>query len=284
MRLQRKPLNISLLLLAVALGGTAVWLFRLPPLVLSPENNGDGRTTAIPRHSDTVAEAGDVLMHAAVGNNSGANSLKAETTDLGTHATVVKDTRIRETDISKMMSGHPFYEEAKRVLSGRLEESDSLQRRRILDYCEHFRTAYPTRDIDFLRQLFSDNALIIVGTTVKSDDAGKSKTLGQTKVVYTVRSKQQYLERLQSIFRANEKIDVGFSDFRIMRHPSIKGIYGVSLRQTYTSDRYSDEGYLFLLWDFRNPSMPKIHVRTWQPESSIHMEEERIDISDFNLE
>ncbi|MDE7116054.1 MAG: hypothetical protein K2O56_06485 [Muribaculaceae bacterium] len=271
-------------MLAISLGGTAVWLFRLPPLVLSPENNGDGRTTAIPRHSDTVAEAGDVLMHAAVGNNSGANSLKAETTDPGTHATVVKDTRIRETDISKMMSGHPFYEEAKRVLSGRLEESDSLQRRRILDYCEHFRTAYPTRDIDFLRQLFSDNALIIVGTTVKSDDAGKSKTLCQTKVVYTVRSKQQYLERLQSIFRANEKIDVGFSDFRIMRHPSIKGIYGVSLRQTYTSDRYSDEGYLFLLWDFRNPSMPKIHVRTWQPESSIHMEEERIDISDFNLE
>lgn len=44
-----------------------------------------------------------------------------------------------------------------------------------------------------------------------------------------------------------------------MRHPTMDGIYGVSLRQQYKSDRYADDGYLFLLWDFRNESMPLIH-------------------------
>ena len=44
---------------------------------------------------------------------------------------------------------------------------DAKNRRMILNYCEHFRTAYTTKDIDFLRQVFSDKALIIVGNMVK---------------------------------------------------------------------------------------------------------------------
>ena len=32
---------------------------------------------------------------------------------------------------------------------------------------EHFRMSYETKDIDFLEQLFSEKALIIVGTVVK---------------------------------------------------------------------------------------------------------------------
>ena len=67
-------------------------------------------------------------------------------------------------------------------------------------------------------------------------------------------------------------------------HPTKDGIYGVSLRQRYKSDRYADDGWLFLLWDFRNASMPLIHVRTWQPSATVSGAEGVIDISDFNLE
>ena len=52
-----------------------------------------------------------------------------------------------------------------------------------------------------------------------------------------------------------------------MRHPGHKDFYGVTLHQGYSSDRYHDDGYLFLLWDFRNEDCPQIHVRTWQPDS-----------------
>ena len=75
-----------------------------------------------------------------------------------------------------------------------------------------------------------------------------------------------------------------YSDFRILRHPTMDGIYGVTLRQRYSSDRYSDDGYLFLLWDFRDRSMPVIHVRTWQPASSVADGSEIISIQDFNLQ
>lgn len=86
------------------------------------------------------------------------------------------------------------------------------------------------------------------------------------------------------MFSTNSKVDVRFSDFRILRHPTMDGIYGVTLRQRYSSDRYSDDGYLFLLWDFRDRSMPVIHVRTWQPASSVADGSEIISIQDFNLQ
>lgn len=192
-------------------------------------------------------------------------------------------THFRETNLEKMLSNHPFSREAAKVLGGRLEVDDSLRRRKILNYCEHFRTAYDTKDIDFLRQVFSDNALIVVGHTVKQGNRG-SEVSFSGKVEYSVRSKHSYLERLSKVFSANRSIKVAFSDFHIMRHPTAEGIYGVSLRQKYTSDLYSDDGYLFLLWDFRNPSMPLIHVRTWQPEKSVAAGDEPIGIGDFNLE
>lgn len=45
-----------------------------------------------------------------------------------------------------------------------------------------------------------------------------------------------------------------------------KTMFGVRLKQTWKSSRYSDEGYLFLLWEFPDDGGdPVIHVRTWQP-------------------
>lgn len=197
---------------------------------------------------------------------------------------VVGSTRgLRDIDPRELASTPSLRKEALLLLSNRLEETDSACRHKILNYCEHLRTSYTTKDIDFLRQVFSDNALIIVGTVVKTgkkwDDAG-----GDTRVHYAVRTKHEYLERLEKVFATNDKIQADFADFRIMRHPSVEGIYGVTLRQHYSTSRYSDDGYLFLLWDFRNPSMPLIHVRTWQPYRAVETGEEVIDISDFNLE
>lgn len=183
-----------------------------------------------------------------------------------------------------MVANHPFSAEARKVLNGHLEVTDSLNRQRILAYCEQLRTSYNTRDIDFIRQVYSDNALIIVGRIVK---AGKSPEMSgfNTRVQYSIRTKQAYVERLDKIFKSGKRIDVRFSDFRIMRHPTSPDIYGVTLRQRYSCGSYSDDGYLFLLWDFRNAAAPQIYVRTWQPASTVgNPAEDIIDISDFNLE
>lgn len=186
-------------------------------------------------------------------------------------------------DIRKMAQNSPFYAEAAKILKGKLSETDAASRRQILTYCEHLRTAYTTKDIDFLRQVFSDNALIIVGNVVKTTK-GAGHVQADSRVTYALHTKRTYLARLTKVFAANKKVDVRFTNFRILRHPTRDGIYGVSMRQRYRSDRYADDGWLFLLWDFRNPSMPLIHVRTWQPSATVEGGDGVIDISDFNLE
>ena len=147
---------------------------------------------------------------------------------------------------------------------------------------------YPTKDIDFLEQLFSEEALIVVGTVIRKAPSNERLYLSSEQVRYSVKSKREYLNHLKTIFKRNQRIDVKFNDFTIKRHPTKKGIYGVSVKQSYKSDTYSDEGYLFLLWDFRDQTAPRIHVRTWQPrmvdEHTPLPEQEIFNIGSFNLE
>lgn len=139
------------------------------------------------------------------------------------------------------------------------------RRQQILSYVEHFRTAYNEKDLQFLDQVFSDDALIITGTVVK---VRKTDGTGVTfnKVNYRKQSKQEYLVRLKRSFAVNKYINVRFDDVKVVKHPTKEGFYGVTVHQLYSnSSGYSDDGYLFLLWDFRDPDSVQIHVRTWQP-------------------
>lgn len=277
----RRRLNISLIILSILLAGWAVWICRQPST--SYTNIARLETTSTGTDSTRTASS-DIISHPNSALKPTDSITDTAPTTAYKHETVppVVSTRMHDADVRYMTGSHPFSVEARKVLSGGLEESDSLNRHRILSYCEHLRTSYTTRDIDFLRQVFSDNALIIVGHTVRTSDATSPK--GTPKVTYSLRSKQEYLSNLAKIFDSGNDIDLRFSGFRIMRHPTMKGIYGVSLRQEYSCGRYSDDGWLFLLWDFRDPSMPLIHVRTWQPSQSLAGEDDLIDMSDFNLD
>ena len=272
-----KKAIISLIILNVFLLGVAVALWQLPTHTQSISTSTDTSSTVHPVtiiRDTIIRESNQPVIaeqqHETLQNNTPQKSNKRN---------------IFKTDITTMAKDNPFFAEASKVISGKLEEKDADNRRMILNYCEHLRTSYTTKDIDFLRQVFSDQALIIVGNVVRSADNNSATGIeGDEKVTFSLKTKKEYLERLEKVFAANKKIDVKFTDFRIMRHPTMEGIYGVSMKQKYTSDRYSDDGYLFILWDFRNKSMPLIHVRTWQPAASVNGEKEIIGIRDFNLE
>ncbi len=197
----------------------------------------------------------------------------------------VKGKAITTSDWRKVAANHPYYKEAQKVINGQLNEQDSQNRQMILDYCEHLRTAYTTKDIDFLKQVFSNEALIIVGRVIRSTP--EHQVMSQPRVTYSLVSKQDYLTRLQKVFAANKRIDLHFSNFAIKRHPTVNGIYGVTLRQGYRSDRYADDGWLFLLWDFRDTTAPVIHVRTWQEALQADQTDLPVDsvfsLRDFNL-
>lgn len=146
----------------------------------------------------------------------------------------------------------------------------------IMQYVERFRTAYNQKDIDFINQIFSDDALIITGKVVTIRPNTDNNFMSQ-KVEYTKQSKEEYIRNLKKAFVRNKWISVKFSEIGtngmdggcagITRSKVNPHMYGVRLRQEWKSSTYSDEGYLFLLWEFPDDGgSPIIHVRTWQPE------------------
>lgn len=152
------------------------------------------------------------------------------------------------------------------VIKSNIEVSDLRRRQLILDYVEQFRTAYNQKDLIFLEKIFSDDALIITGHVSKPKTTKDGVKIPQ-KIEYTKHTKRQYLDKLKVIFGNNKKIRVTFDEIEVMLHPIDADVYGVTLHQGYSSDNYHDDGYLFLLWDFKDETQPKIHVRTWQPDA-----------------
>lgn len=188
--------------------------------------------------------------------------------------------------VNLAISNHLYH----KLMSGGADVSDLRQRQMILDYVEQFRTAYNRKDMHFLEQVFSDDALIITGQVIQRKKGDRAVSLSK-EIVYREQSKKEYLERLRTrVFPNTKYIRVNFSDIEVSKHPSIKGYYGVKLRQGYESSNYSDEGYLFMIWDFRDESHPQIHVRTWQPYWLDEFKEERLPekevftINDFTVE
>jgi len=149
------------------------------------------------------------------------------------------------------------------VIKSNLELTDLRRRQMILDYVEQFRTAYNQKDIKFLNQVFSDDALIITGKVIMQKHA---EGFSSQKIEYNKQSKKEYIDKLRRIFQNARYFKITFDEIEVMRHPTNPNFYGVTLLQGYTNNSYHDDGYLFLLWDFTNENQPQIHVRTWQPD------------------
>ncbi len=172
------------------------------------------------------------------------------------------------------------------ILRNAKSVEDFVQRQLILEYVERFRNSYNLKDLNFLQQIFSEDALIITGKVITTRQTDMSQ-LNNKKIIYSKQSKKEYLTKLARIFKANKRINVTFDEIKVVRHPAKADFYGVTLKQGYTSDNYQDEGYLFLLWDFTNKEAPQIHVRTWQPDKidadTPLPEDEVFEINDFDI-
>ncbi|MDR1338445.1 MAG: nuclear transport factor 2 family protein [Prevotellaceae bacterium] len=165
-----------------------------------------------------------------------------------------------------------------------LETTDLRRRAMVIEFVEQFRTAYNRKDLDYIRDIFSDDALIITGKVVErksADEVGGYKL--KSDVEYKVQNKEQYIDGLTRVFGNNTRINVVFEDIKVNKHGTKDEIYGVKLIQHWNSGSYSDKGYLFLLWDFKDENKPKIHVRTWQPYDETP-EDKIIDIHTFKQE
>lgn len=142
-------------------------------------------------------------------------------------------------------------------------------RKILTEFLENYKTAYSLKRLDYLRQVFDDNAVIITGKVVtrpeSTDDAGR-QYLNNKYVQLTRQSKEQYLRNLERCFESNEFINIRFAENDIVKAGVGGEVYGIQIKQDYYSSNYGDTGYLFLMVDLNDPKQPIIKVRVWQPE------------------
>jgi len=157
-----------------------------------------------------------------------------------------------------------------RILEKGLPVEDLAKRQQILGFLEEFRTAHGRKDLNYLERAYSDDALIIVGRVLQKkegeDDFMSRSTLGDSVIQFIKLSKREYVDRLRKVFAANSFVRVIFDNATVTRHSKYPDIYGIQVKQRWNSSNYSDEGYLFIMMDFKNPQTPLIHVRAWQPQ------------------
>jgi hypothetical protein len=156
----------------------------------------------------------------------------------------------------------------KKVMSEGNGVTDLRRREIIVNFVENFRTAYNRKDVAFLKNVFSEDALIITGKVIKvkvTDGDYMSQNFPKEKIIYNRQTKSEYMASMQRIFANNSYINIKFEELQVVQHKKYPDYYGVTIKQYWNTTKYSDVGYVFLLIDFTNEENPLIHVRTWQP-------------------
>lgn len=160
------------------------------------------------------------------------------------------------------------------IVNDSQDSIDLRRRQRILDYVEHFRTAYNQKDRNFLESVFSDAWIYNGKVPVQKPMHGGSRS-----------NKIKYLDSLSRVLGGCKQISVTFDEIEVMRHDTYADTYGVTLHHGYQTEYYQDSGYLFLLWVFSDEDNPQIDFRAWQPDSSNQRipKDELITLSDLDI-
>lgn len=170
---------------------------------------------------------------------------------------------------------------------GKVAEQDILCRNvnwgddvkaQIMEFLENYKTAYCLKRLSYIREIFADDAVIIVGKVTRRGASDTS--IGERQITQFGRdiislnryTKDQYLDNLEKCFYnpRNKYINVKFAENDIQTLKAFNGskVYGIQIKQLYNSATYGDVGYLFLMVDMTDADNPQIKVRTWQPNQT----------------
>lgn len=138
----------------------------------------------------------------------------------------------------------------------------------LMSFLENYKTAYALKRLDYIRDIFDDNAVIITGAVTRriTGDVELNSYRTNQYVRYNRQTKDQYLRNLARCFDSNEFINIRFGNNDVVKAGAGGELYGIQIKQDYYSTNYGDQGYLFLMVDLNDPDRPVIKVRTWQPE------------------
>lgn len=143
----------------------------------------------------------------------------------------------------------------------------------IMEFMESYKTAYCLKRLDYIRSIFADDAIIIIGNVARprskqaSNQERPVSLEGQNVIRYNRYSKDEYLRNLERCFKRNEFINIRFSNNEVqwLEKYDKEELFAIQIGQEYNSTTYGDKGYLFLLVDMTDHDSPQIKIRTWQP-------------------
>ena len=173
------------------------------------------------------------------------------------------------------------------------EQKDARRRAFIDDFLATYEAAYEKQEIEYIKNFFSDDALIIT-ETMNLKPTGSKETIPSTRKARPyqtiVENRMEYIKRLQHIFNANISIKLSIAGKRIRQHSKYPEIYGVNFTQIWKDQNGGDNlenqmpGFVFLMIDFKqSETTPTIHVRTWQPKDNIEKEQDKYFLRDFMI-
>ena len=173
------------------------------------------------------------------------------------------------------------------------EQKDARRRAFIDDFLATYEAAYEKKEIEYIKNFFSDDALVITETR-KLKPTGSKETIPSTRKTRpyqtVVENRVEYIGRLQRIFDANISIKLSIAGKRIRQHAKYPEIYGVNFTQIWKDQNGGDNlesqmpGFVFLMIDFKHGELtPVIPVRTWQPKDNIEKEQDKYFLRDFMI-
>lgn len=157
----------------------------------------------------------------------------------------------------------------------------------IITFLTQLNRAYNQGNMDFLRKVFSEDALIIVGNVVKQKPSD-IHPIEESMIYYYRRTTDEYLHKLQSVYSSNSKVLYQY-EYNVEKdafqhpNPNYRNYVGVQVHQKFSSDYYTDDGWIFLLWDFSDLEKPTIEIRTWQPGEYVNSRSDVFNLCDFSL-
>ena len=152
-----------------------------------------------------------------------------------------------------------------------IEKDKKIQ---ILKLLNSFRTAFYTKDIRYLRDLFS------IDWIKNTDYYRKKRTF--IKILHNAFARNSYIN--MTISEIGENLEDSGCNI-VIHSANDTNMYGVRFRLEWKSENYYDAGYVFLLLNFTTTD-PIIQLCTWQPEYTNGvklLEEDIYSLSDFDL-
>ena len=206
-----------------------------------------------------------------LGNNVVARAVKMSFAYDSNHKTFVEDVVFEFNQDKKIENLRYMLERGTIEAIAQQEDWSDAAKLALTDFLENYKSSYALRDTNYLHHVFDDNAIIIVGRVIKpAKDQPNIQFTNKEHIKYTQHTKQTYLAALSKTFKNNSFVNVAFSDLKITHATHFhENMYGLRLKQTFSSTRYGDQGYLFLLMDLTNYEKPIIYVRTWQEKPDM---------------